>query len=136
MYSNPSNSDWSILLMTSLRRVTQEEELEVLFSHKQQTWVNFRMSVLFLFLNVIGINTDNDAVHCPMNYCDGHSEFEKGEPFTMKWIVEKQQEVRGGKGIVECQSPRLTFCSLTPELPKLLWRICLVHSETYSCKVS
>lgn len=34
MYSNPSNSDWSILLMTSLRREGWKEQLEDLFYHR------------------------------------------------------------------------------------------------------
>lgn len=34
IYSNPSNSDWSILLMTSLRREGWKEQLDDLFHHR------------------------------------------------------------------------------------------------------
>lgn len=124
MYSNPSNSDWSILLMTSLRRVTRGEELEVLFSHKHSKpgstseWGSF-----FFFCYVLQLMQHNwfwwtnptfsDAFHCPMKYCDSNREFEKEEPLTMKWTVETRQEVIGA-------SPQwnqtFKFCSLTHQL--------------------
>lgn len=53
MYSNPSNSDWSILLMTSLKSVTYEGELEELFYQQHnKLGVRIRRSFPFLFVSV------------------------------------------------------------------------------------